>query len=430
MKFLRIFCRLLIGALFIFSGYTKAIDPMGSSIIFTEDFHAFGMNFLVPLAGTFGVLLSTAELVLGICLVIGLRMQLTAWGVALFMGFFTIFTFILAVTNLVTDCGCFGEAIKLTNWQTFFKNLFILPFVGVIFWQRKNYKPLSCCMAELITIGCFTLMVLGLTWYSYRHLPLIDFMAYKVGVNIPEAIHMPEDAPVDEYEVVLYYEKGGKTQAFGMENYPKDDTSWHFVKTDSKLIKKGYTPPARDFSIYSSETQSYVTDSILQHPGYLFFLVSPHLEDASLKNISKINAIADYCLVNEGFNFIGLCGSGDEQIEKFALETNVMYPIYNTDEKPLKSMVRSNPGLLLLHNGTILAKWSHFDIPSVEELEQNYIRQSPEEIIVKHQIREKLTTQILLLCFVVLAIALSVCFRAFRKKKEHATTSGLSAEEL
>ena len=428
MKFLRIFSRLLIGAIFVFSGYTKAIDPAGSAIIFTEYFHAFGWNFFIPLAPFFGVSLSTAELVLGICLLTGLRMNLTAWGTLLFMSFFTILTFILAITNIVQDCGCFGEAIKLSNWETFFKNIFIFPFVGVVFWQRRNYKDLSCCLLELISVGVFTLMVFGLTWYCHRHLPLIDFMAYKVGTNIPEAMAMPAGATPDEYETVLYYEKDRKKQKFTVENFPQDST-WKFIEAVSVLKKKGYTPPARDFSIYSTDLQEYITDNVLAQSGYTFFLIMPHIEKVSLKNVSKANALADYCLMNDNFTFIGLCNSDDNQIATFAANTGAMYPIYITDEKPLQSIVRSNPGLTLLHNGTVIAKWSRLDIPSVEAFEKNYLSKTPEQLVVDHQIKERLTTQILLLTFLIVIITFSYILRKLKKNNKHADTPAVFVEE-
>lgn len=417
MKTIRIICRVFIGVLFIFSGYVKAIDPVGSQIIFTEYFKAFGVAFLTPVALHFGILLSTAELLIGCCALLGVRMKETAWATAVFMGFFTILTLILAAFNPVADCGCFGEAIKLTNWQTFFKNLFILPFAGAMFWQRNNYKSLAPCRTEWITAGALALLPVILSVYCYHHLPLIDFMAYKVGANITE---VKNDNQPDEFSTLLYYEKDGREQEFTIKDYPKD-TAWKFVRAANKVIKKGYVSPMVDFSILELSDRTDVTDSILQLPGYIFLLVLPHAEDASLKYAAKINALADYCAVQENQHFFALSGSGEEEIARFVVQTGAMYPFYNTDEKPLKSMIRANPGLVLLQDATIIAKWNAADIPSPEQAQQKIIATGNEKIIVCHKIYEQLTTEII---FLILFAAMAVWFFVFRRlaKKKAANT--------
>lgn len=417
MKTIRIICRVFIGLLFIFSGYVKAIDPAGSQIIFTEYFKAFGVAFLTPVSLYFGVLLSSAELLIGCCALMGVRMKETAWATAVFMGFFTILTFILAVFNPVTDCGCFGEAIKLTNWQTFFKNLIILPFAAGMFWQRKNYVSFACCRAEWITAGVLALLPVILSVYCYRHLPLIDFMAYKVGANITE---VKNDNQPDEFSTLLYYEKNGKEQEFTMENYPKD-TTWKFVRTANKVIKKGYISPMVDFNILEMTDREDVTDSILQLPGYVFLLVLPHAEDASLKYAAKINALADYCAVQDNWHFFALSGSGEEELAQFAVQTGAMYPFYNTDEKPLKSMVRANPGLVLLQDATIIAKWSAVDIPSPEQVQQKITATGNEKYIVRHRICEQITTEVLFLILFAAMAVWGIVFRRLAGKEVTAT---------
>jgi uncharacterized membrane protein YphA (DoxX/SURF4 family) len=392
MKTIRIICRIFIGLLFIFSGYVKAIDPVGSQIIFTEYFKAFHVSFFIPIALLFGVLLSTAEMLIGLCALLGVRMKETAWATLLFMVFFTILTLILAIFNPVTDCGCFGEAIKLTNWETFFKNVVFMVFTLGMFWQRKNYKSFASCRTEWITAGVLVLIPLILSIYSYRHLPLIDFMSYKVGANITE---VKNDSKPDVYDTFLYYEKDGKTEQFTLENYPQDQ-SWTFVETKTLLKEKGYESPMVDFTIATLDGE-YVTDSILNLPGYVFLLTLPHAEKASIKQAAQINALADYCLTQPDMHFFALTGSVDEQIEQFVLKTGAMYPFYNTDEKPLMSMVRANPGLMVLHKATVLAKWNHRDIPAPEDVQKTIGAASNEKIIAKHATCEQRTTDILAL---------------------------------
>ncbi|MCL2097187.1 MAG: DoxX family protein [Bacteroidales bacterium] len=418
MKALRITSRVLLGLLFIFSGYVKAIDPIGSELIFIADFQAFHMEFFSPFAFIIGILLSTAELALGFCLLMGLRMNLTAWATAAFMGFFTVFTLILAIFNPVTDCGCFGEAIKMTNWETFFKNVILDIFVVIVFLERKKYRPLSNCRNEFITGGAFTVCMILLSVYCLRHLPLIDFLPYKVGVNIQQAMEIPEGAPQDVYETTLIYEHATEgRRTFTLQDYPQDDPSWQFVETINVLKKEGYQPPIADFSINSNEWE-HITDEILSLSGYLFMVTMPHADKASLSHTDKINAINEYVLRHDGMYFIGLSGSAAEKVEQFVEQTSAEYPIYFTDEKPLKSMVRSNPGLLLLHNGTIIAKWSHSDIPSIKALESKYLSKNPDKLIAEHQTWEKLTSQLLVVVLFVIMIMLAYCFRKYGPKKE------------
>jgi len=426
MKTISIISRVLLGLIFIFSGYVKAVDPIGSELIFISYFEAFNMEFLNPLALHIGILLSVAELVLGFCLLMGLRMKLTAWATAAFMAFFTVLTFILAIFNPVSDCGCFGEAIKMTNWETFYKNLALDVFVVIVFLQRNNYRPLSNCRNEIITGSAFAVFMVLLSVYCLRHLPLIDFLPYKVGVNIQQAMEIPEGAKTDVYETTLIYEKDGKQQSFTLENYPKDD-SWRFVDSKSVLKEKGDMPPIVDFSIISRDW-AYITDSILNLQGYLFIITLTHVEKASLSHINKINAIYDYVLDNECMHFIGLSGSDEGHVMQFIEQTNARYPIHITDEKPLKSMVRSNPGLMLLHNGTIIAKWSHVDVPSIKKLEKKYLSKNPDKLIVKHQTAENFASPLLAVVLFVIMIMLSYCFRKYgNKKKGDADSPTLSA---
>jgi len=414
MKTLRIFCRVFIGLLFIFSGYVKAIDPVGSQIIFTEDFKAFGWDFFVPFSMFFGVALSTVELLIGCCALLGIRMKETAWINLLFMSFMTIFTLILAVFNPVTDCGCFGEAIKLTNWETFFKNiLLIMPISVVMFWQRNNYKSVAPCRVEWITTACFTILILFLIHYSYRHLPLIDFMSYKVGTNIEEAMSYPEDAAPDVYETILHYEKDGKIQDFTIQNLP--DSTWKFVDAVTRLVKKGYEPPIHDFVILSHAGDD-ITDYVLNLDGYVFLLVMPHVEKASLKHKDAINALADYCLTQENTHFYALSSSGDEALIKYARESGAMYPFHIVDEKPLMSMVRSNPGLFLMKDAVVLAKWSHYDIPTPEELNAKILSQSPEKIIMNYELKERLTSELIAAAlFIAMILWGIICRKIYRK---------------
>jgi uncharacterized membrane protein YphA (DoxX/SURF4 family) len=400
--------------LFIFSGYVKAVDPIGSEIKFGEYFEAFGMSALEPGALVFGILLSTVELIIGLCFLFGLKMKLASLGAVLFMIFMTVLTLILAITDAVQDCGCFGDAIKLSNWQTFYKNLIILPFVTYAFIERRNYRQIFDCKREWIIATVLFLASSGISIYAYRHLPFIDFMAYKAGANIPEGMTVPEGAQPDVYEDGTYiYEKDGKKESFTLDNLP-DDT-WKFVEASTpKLLKKGYVPPTKDFSITSLETGEILHDDIFAQDGYLIFITSADVNKASLKNSDVLNDLYKYSLDNN-IRFIMLSGSSEQANRLYLQNAKAEYPVYSTDATVLKSMVRSNPGIMLLKDNVILRKWNIGDAPAVGEL-KSLTSMNPDEIIAGSGSFGKWTTVLLACSALVLFVLFSI--RSFRNKNE------------
>lgn len=400
-KVLRLLVRISVGLLFIFSGYVKVIDPVGSAIKFGEYFEAFHMHAFVPGALVFGILLAVAELVMGICLLLGIKVKLIAWATLAFMIFFTLLTFILAVFNPVSDCGCFGDAIKLTNWETFYKNLIILPFTLFIFLQRNNIKSCFSNKTEWFVLSVLVVYTTGIAIYAYRYLPLIDFMAYKVGNNIQEGRIFPEGASQAVYDNTFIYEKNGEMQKFKIESLP--DSTWTFIDTESVLIEEGYIPPMADFVI-ADENGNFVTDEILDFSGYTVFITSVDLTNINQITAFKLNRIYNYCRENK-MQFIMLTGSADEEINTFLIQNKVEYPIYFVDQTVLKSMVRTNPGMMLLHNAVILKKWSEYRIPSVKQFEKT-VDANTDKLISDYHCKEKkdtiLITVVLLLFFLIM----------------------------
>ncbi|MDD3685314.1 MAG: DoxX family protein [Bacteroidales bacterium] len=249
MKVLGNFSRIFTGLVFIFSGFVKVVDPLGSAYKFTDYFTALGLDFLAPAALTLAIIMSVAELVIGIALLFNLFPKLAAWGLLLFMGFFTPLTLWLAVANPVSDCGCFGDALILTNWETFYKNLIILAFTAVVFIYRKRFKPAWNPFFQWSLGIFFTLASTVLAFHCLRNLPVIDFRPYHIGANIPEGMTVPEDQKdnKDVYESTFIYEKDGKQQEFTADKLP--DTTWKFVDAKHTLLKEGYKPPIHDFTI-------------------------------------------------------------------------------------------------------------------------------------------------------------------------------------
>jgi uncharacterized membrane protein YphA (DoxX/SURF4 family) len=359
--------RLILGIVFIFSGFVKGVDPLGSTYKFTDYFNAFNIGFLEPFALVLAIILAAVEFSIGVSLLFRFRYRIGVWAVLVFMSFFTIITFILALTNPVSDCGCFGDAIIMTNWQTFFKNLILLPFVLHIFWFRASRKDVFTPPFSWLALMVFTLVFLGIEFHAYRHLPMLDFRPYSVGTNIPEKMSMPEGAPQDEFKTFLYYEKEGTVEEFTEDNFPWEDTTWTYVDSKHILVKKGYEPPIHDFTIVD-ETDTDITSALLSDEGYSFLLVAAHLEDADTEALNYASRLAAWC-GQAGHSFYCTTASGEQEIEEIRQTLDPAFGFHTTDEITLKTIVRSNPGLLLIKEGTILAKWAYRDFPDLEEFE-------------------------------------------------------------
>ncbi|MFA6125736.1 MAG: BT_3928 family protein [Bacteroidales bacterium] len=362
---LKIVSRLIIAVVFIFSGFVKCVDPTGFAIKMEEYLAAFGMDFLSPLSMTMSILMCAAEFLVGVMILFNLKIKWAIWLAVALMVFFTPLTLWLAITNKVTDCGCFGDAIVLTNFQTFLKNVFLDLFLVILFINRNRYKYLVKPMLQTAGVAGFAVLILGFEFYNLSHLPVIDFMPYKIGANIPSGMVVPAGAPTDEYKTTLFYEKNGETREFSLDNYPKDDPTWKWKDTKSDLINKGYVPPIHDFNIQTPDGQD-VTDMILSDSGYSLLLVYESLKKASLKNIGEINRLADLA-ISKGYKVYGLTSSVPEEIEVFKEKAKATYPIYMLDGTTLKTMIRSNPGLILIKGGTVKGKWHHKQAKHVKD---------------------------------------------------------------
>lgn len=352
--------RIILGLVFIFSGFVKAIDPLGTTYKFQDYFEAFGGFFvhLSPLALILAIALSTLELVIGLSLLFQIKLKLISWLSFIFILIMLPLTLYIAIKNPVTDCGCFGDALIISNWATFYKNvvLFILILLIVIF--HKKIHNLFLPGVEWVIILIFILCAVGLSIYSYRHLPMMDFRPYKTGVNIPKAMEIPKGKPVDKYDTKLIYEKDGVQKEFTINNYPKDST-WKFVDQKTTLISKGYEPPIHNFTIANMEGAD-VTDSLLTDTGVSYLVVMYDVSKASKSGIDKAALLYDNAKAN-GDKFYVLTGSTDEDISNLEKKMNIKLPFYHTDPITLKTIVRSNPGFVKIENGNIIQKWNWRD---------------------------------------------------------------------
>ena len=362
-------CRLLLAITFIFSGFVKAIDPLGSQYKIGDYLTALGMAGKIPEWGQLilSISLSGAEFTLGILLLLAIRRRLVSKLAFVLMLGMTLITLWLTISNPIQDCGCFGDAIHLTNSQTFIKNL-VLLVASIVVMRLPLYQVRFISKTNQWIATYFTMIfIVIVSLLSLYHLPLFDFRPYYIGQNILKGMQIPKGAKQTKYKTTFICTKNGVQKEFNENNYPYNDSTWVFVDTKQEVIEKGYEPPIHDFSITDEKTGENLTEQILNKDGYTFLLVSPMLEVAQDRNFGDIEGIYEYAKEN-GYAFYGLTASTDKGIKHWRDITGAEYPFYVTDGTTLKTMIRSNPGLLLLYKGTIINKWNHNDIPKVAEL--------------------------------------------------------------
>ena len=362
-------CRLLLAITFIFSGFVKAIDPLGSQYKIGDYLTALGMAGKIPewVQLILSISLSGAEFTLGILLLLAIRRRLVSKLAFVLMLGMTLITLWLTISNPIQDCGCFGDAIHLTNSQTFIKNL-VLLVASIVVMRLPLYQVRFISKTNQWIATYFTMIfIVIVSLLSLYHLPLFDFRPYYIGQNILKGMQIPKGAKQTKYKTTFICTKNGVQKEFNENNYPYNDSTWVFVDTKQEVIEKGYEPPIHDFSITDEKTGEDLTEQILNKDGYTFLLVSPMLEVAQDRNFGDIEGIYEYAKEN-GYAFYGLTASTDKGIKHWRDITGAEYPFYVTDGTTLKTMIRSNPGLLLLYKGTIINKWNHNDIPKVAEL--------------------------------------------------------------
>jgi hypothetical protein len=338
------------------------VDPLGSTYKFQDYFQAFNIEFLKDLSLPLAIILCTAEFISGFSVLTGIRIKAGIYSIMILMVIFTPITFILALSNPVTDCGCFGDAIHLTNWQTFFKNVILMIPAILLFINRNKIVNLFNPVKEWVIAGSVICVFVLFNLYNLRYLPVIDFLPYKKGVKIADEMTIPENAQADKYQTTFIYEKEGVVKEFDLSNYPAEDTTWRFIDQKSVLLEKGYVPPIHDFTLTTIGGDD-ITQDVLSYEGTTVFMISKKIDEVTPAQLAKGYILGKYCL-NNGIRFYVLTASGSDEIMRQRQKT-----IFCTvDETTLKTMIRSNPGYMLLENGIIKGKWSWAGLPDTAVL--------------------------------------------------------------
>ncbi len=413
-------CRLVVSATFILSGFVKAVDPTGTQYKIDDYLNAMGLAQYVPEFAvlTSSVLLSAVEFSLGVFLLFAIWRRLVSRLLVAVMCIVTPLALWLAVANPISDCGCFGDAVKLTNWETLGKNVVLLACSLVVARWPMDMSRFISRSNQWIVLNYTVVFVLILSGYSLYTLPPLDFRPYHIGADIRKGMEVPEGAPQPKFETTVIMEKNGERREFSIDDYP--DSTWTYIDSKTVQTAKGYEPPIHDFSITERNTGEDITASVLDNKGYTFLLISPHLEQADDSRLDLINQIYDYAEAND-YPFLCLTASGDRGIERWKDQTGAEYPFCTTDETALKTMIRSNPGLMLIRDGKVIRKWGRNQLPDEtvlnDRLENIDAGKTPEWSTAERKILSIVLWYVLPLLILTLADRLWAWSRWMRKKE-------------
>ena len=363
MKLLVGFSRILVGVLFIFSGFIKLNDPLGFSYKLQEYFspEVLGLDVLVPFSLVIAIVLVVFELVVGIMLLIGYLPKFTVWSLLLMIVFFTFLTFYSAYFNKVTDCGCFGDAIPLTPWQSFIKDLILLFFILILFFNRKYITPVFNPISHRWIIFLSFMLSFWFCYHVLMHLPVFDFRAYKIGNNIEESMQVPENAQKAVYEYEWTFKQNGEEiKVVTNGTYPNQEGE--FIGVETTMIEEGYVPPIQDFQIEVDGEN--ITDEIL-NAEKLFMVVAYDLTHTEQEGFKAIHDLAEEA-EEKAYKVVGLTASNEEDQQKIRDKFNLDFEFYQVDKKTLQTMVRANPGIMVLENAIISQKKHWFDAADIK----------------------------------------------------------------
>lgn len=373
-KYIVIIARILFGITFVFSGFVKAVDPIGFTYKIEDYLISFQLTQFIPLTLVFALALIVLEFAIGVFVLLGIYRKWTSAFAALFMLIMTPLTLYIALANPVKDCGCFGDALIISNWDTFYKNIVLFAFAIILFVYRKHITPLYSNKTKPYVLSFVILFFLAFSFYNIFYLPVLDFRPYNIGSNISDkmAVDMSQG---DVYENIYVYEKDGIEKEFTEENYPWEDSTWTFVELKTDLISEGEKPEIQDFAIiaYTKDKNGIFVkaDNITQEflsQQFSLLVVSLSLNDASERKWKQIQSIADYA-IDSSIDMRIVTSSDESMIEQFDKKmdgANLNYA--SMDELTLKTIIRANPGVVLLKEGVVQAKWSENSLPDAVQL--------------------------------------------------------------
>lgn len=360
--------RISLALLFLFSGFVKCVDPMGGAIKIEDYFVAWGIIAPESLTLTLSLVQNCFEFLAGFLLLFNVFVPFASIVTLCFMVFFTPLTLYIAIANPVSDCGCFGDAVKLTNWQTFYKNLIFLPAAILVFANRRNYTSGLRLWRKLIVAIVGVVVAAGVSLSGLTNEPFIDFRPFSVGTDIEASMTIPPDAPMPEYRTTFILEKDGQQQEFDEHSYPYDDSTWVYIDSRTEVIAEGYQPPIKDFSLTDADGYSR-TEQVLHSAQPQVLAISPKVEDISPARAKKLAEIAAACSATDAQFFI-LTASSGVALRNLTDMAEFPFSYLSADETMLKTITRCNPGLIAVQDGIIVAKYHIDHAPEAEQMVQ------------------------------------------------------------
>ena len=357
-------CRLLLAATFIFSGFVKANDPLGTVYKLEDYVHAMAW-FTLPDTFLLGcaVILALFEFTLGVYLLFGMKRKATSAITLAFMVVMTLLTVYIAIANPVEDCGCFGDVLILSNGATLAKNIVLLGAAVLVSRYYQLQKDFLGSTAKWLIAFVSLCLIIVYAVYCIVCLPVLDFRPYKVGTNLREAVTSNQQ----KFDVKIVYEKDGQTMELSAEDEDPDST-WTYVETRRTPIETQHLATA-DFYVADADGED-VTEEILLADGYTLLLIIPDLMNADEGCVDKVNEVYDYAQ-EKGWGFYCLTSSEDQRAQTYWNDhTGAEYMYYIAEERMLKTVVRGQPGLVLLQDGVIVKKWGNYNLPDDAELEE------------------------------------------------------------
>lgn len=359
--------RILTGLVFVFSGFVKGVDPLGFSYRLEDYFQVFHMSWLMPSALFFSILLCILEFALGVALIFSIRLKVTSWILLAFMSFFTVLTLFDAITNSVPDCGCFGDALKLTNWQTFDKNIVLLALTLIIFFRRKRTVPCFLPKYEIRFTSIITAVFAAFCVYSYAMLPVIDFLPFKTGTRLISKV-----APEPKIYLTYKNKKTGETKEYLSPNFPWKDKVW---MSEWEFVSQKVSTMAPTDLLYIQDFHNLdVTRQILGNKNGELLIVSWNLEKTNRKALSKVIELGNQAM-RQLLSTVMLTSTNAQNHNFIAIPVPMHYEFYNADDVVLKMLIRANPGIVLVKDGVIMGKWSSYELPTVNDLYKILLKQ-------------------------------------------------------
>lgn len=374
MKYFLWLLRIVVGVLFIFSGLIKANDPLGLSYKMNEFFEVWHMHGMMRFSLAFSVMMIAFEIIAGVALLIGAAFRVFSFLLLLLTTFFTFLTAYVYLTDKIKECGCFGDCIKISNAETFWKDVILLILVLILFVCRKHIKPVFKGYPTTAIVILTAFFAFGMQWWVLEHLPFYDCLPYKAGNNLWEKTQLPPGAKPDRYATMLIYEKDGVKKEFTQDNYPWQDSTWTFVDSKTVLVEKGNAEPAiKDFNLNDFDGNNH-TEEILKTPGYAFFFFVNTQSKPRTDNMERLVALARQSQ-QVGIPFYVLFSGTQSEVDAFSQKWNMIgLDFLSLDGTASKTAMRSNPGLMLLKDGTVQHKWSFRDYPKGVSLSGNQIQ--------------------------------------------------------